>query len=202
MNRILLVLGLFFSGMSFASSPQTFILPTERIEHKMVGDSTIVLLEDFIEHSQERAKIVAMEVIGNVQYYTVERNEKLATLVPGVAYFQLSEQSGVVMFATVNTCQQECTASAVAGAIAGAGAGIAGGAQTGATLCAAGGPVSAGLCAGGGAAIGGGAGLIGGFIGGFETCKIATDCIHTLVPTGGAGGETSGDEEDGAVPKD
>ncbi len=167
MKFIFVSIMLFFTNSAFAQSSFLTLDEAIHIEHKLVGNVEVLVLEDFARGSFEAAKIVATE--GN--FLLVERAKRLALLVPEKDYDAISENP-FIAFAEGPSCQAQCGGSAVAGAIAGGLGGAAAGATTGGLIGTAGGPVGIGAGAAGGAVIGGGLGAIGGFIGGFESCRL------------------------------
>lgn len=155
-----------FSGSIYAQeSNDSFLYEQEsEIQHEMVGNLTIAVLEDFREISIEPALVLAIEE--NV--VLVKRNDQLALLVPKADFENVVASGSNPFIVFASQCSRECTASAVAGAIGGAVAGAGSGATIGAPL----GPQGVG----GGAVIGGLFGGIGGGMGGWEACRIATRC--------------------------
>lgn len=171
---------LIFVAMLMVSSQlnakSKFLLPgEEEIRSRPVGIISVVILEDFLANSQAPAKILAIDTFEGLETALVERNEKLAMLVPEAVFDEFTKVSNTVMFAA-DSCQAECAGSAVAGAIAGGITGAGTGAEVGGSVGAAGGPGGAAAGAAGGALIGGSLGAVGGFIGGYEGCRILTEC--------------------------
>lgn len=175
MKRLILVAGLILPAGHAVSAENDFLLQGEEIRSARIGQTTVVVLEDFLKNSFEGARVIGIEVEGPYQYLLVERNDELAVLLPE-ALFNTRYSHMTVSF--VDTCQQECAGAAIGGALTGAVAGATSGASAGGTIGTAGGPPGISAGAAGGAVIGG----VGGGITGWEGCKLITDCENTPPP--------------------